>query len=107
LPDGSPADYTITLGLVVFADESMSGPKKSGELDEVLGMFLGIDTTNPQIRGTFKPKSVGRAVGLTLGLQVSDNGALINQELTDIGLYFTFSMLVSFQLLSKSGSSGP
>jgi hypothetical protein len=57
LPDGSPADYTITLDLVVFADGSMFGPKKSGESDEVLGMLLGIDTTNPQSRGNFKPKS--------------------------------------------------
>jgi len=57
LSDGSPANYTITLDLVVFADGSMFGPKQSRESDEVLGMFLGIDTTNPQSRGTFKPKS--------------------------------------------------
>lgn len=54
--DGSPANYTITLDLVVFADGSMFGPKQSRESDEVLGMFLGIDTTNPASRGTFKPK---------------------------------------------------
>ena len=54
--DGSPANYTITLDLVVFADGSMFGPKQSRESDEVLGMFLGIDTTNPTSRGTFKPK---------------------------------------------------
>ncbi len=52
LPDGSPADYTITLDLVVFADGSMFGR----ESDEVLGMFFGIDTTNPTSRGTFRPK---------------------------------------------------
>jgi hypothetical protein len=57
LPDGSPADYTITLDLVVFADGSMFGAKQSRESDEVLGMFLGIDTANPASRGTFKPKS--------------------------------------------------
>jgi hypothetical protein len=56
LPDGSPADYTITLDLVVFADGSMFGAKQSRESDEVLGMFLGIDTSNPTSRGTFKPK---------------------------------------------------
>jgi hypothetical protein len=56
LADGSPATYTITLDLVVFADGSTFGPKRSGESDEVLGMFLGIDTTNPQSRGSFKPK---------------------------------------------------
>ena len=57
LPDGSPADYTITLDLVVFADGSMFGAKQSRESDEVLGMFFGIDTTNPTSRGTFKPRS--------------------------------------------------
>jgi hypothetical protein len=56
LSDGSPANYTISLDLVVFADGSMYGPKQSRESDEVLGMFLGIDTTNPTSRGTFKPK---------------------------------------------------
>jgi hypothetical protein len=57
LPDGSRGDYTITLDLVVFADGSMFGPKRSSESDEVLGMFHGIDTTNPTSQGTFKPKS--------------------------------------------------
>jgi hypothetical protein len=31
--------------------------QQSRESDEVLGMFLGIDTTNPQSRGNFKSKS--------------------------------------------------
>jgi hypothetical protein len=41
--DGSLAPYTISLDLVVFADGSTFGPKKSPESDEVLGMFQGID----------------------------------------------------------------
>jgi hypothetical protein len=56
LPDGSLATYTITLDLVVFADGSTFGPRQSRESDEVLGMFLGIDTSNPTSQGTFKPK---------------------------------------------------
>ena len=56
LSDGSPANYTISLDLVVFADGSMFGPRQSRESDEVLGMFLGIDTTNPRSRGNFQPK---------------------------------------------------
>lgn len=56
LPDGTPASYTITLDLVVFADGSMFGPRHSSESDEVLGMFQGIDAANPSSRGTFKPK---------------------------------------------------
>lgn len=43
LADGSLAPYTINLDLVVFADGSTFGPKKSQESDEVLGMFQGID----------------------------------------------------------------
>ncbi|HEY6389096.1 MAG TPA: hypothetical protein VIX91_25740 [Candidatus Acidoferrum sp.] len=46
LPDGSRASYKITLDLVVFADGSTFGPKKSRESDEVLGMFRGIDLMN-------------------------------------------------------------
>jgi hypothetical protein len=46
LADGSPAPYTINLDLVVFADGSTFGPKKSPESDEVLGMFRGIDAAN-------------------------------------------------------------
>jgi len=46
LADGSPAPYTINLDLVVFADGSTFGPKKSQESDEVLGMFQGIDAAN-------------------------------------------------------------
>ncbi len=44
--DGSPAPYTINLDIVVFADGSTFGPKKSPESDEVLGMFQGIDAAN-------------------------------------------------------------
>jgi len=43
LPDGRLADYKIDLDLVVFADGSTFGPKRSQESDEVLGMFDGID----------------------------------------------------------------
>jgi hypothetical protein len=43
LPDGTLASYKITVDLVVFADGSTFGPKKSRESDEVLGMFRGID----------------------------------------------------------------
>jgi hypothetical protein len=46
LPDGTPASYKITVDLVVFADGSTFGPKKSQESDEVLGMFDGIDAAN-------------------------------------------------------------
>ncbi len=43
LVDGTPASYKITLDLVVFADGSTFGPKKSSESYEVLGMIQGID----------------------------------------------------------------
>jgi hypothetical protein len=43
LPDGTLASYKITVDLVVFADGSTFGPKKSPESDEVLGMLQGID----------------------------------------------------------------
>ncbi len=46
LPDGTLASYKITLDLVVFADGTTFGPKKSRESDEVLGMFRGIDAAN-------------------------------------------------------------
>jgi hypothetical protein len=46
MPDGSLANYKITVDLVVFADGSRFGPKKSVESDEVLGMFRGIDEAN-------------------------------------------------------------
>lgn len=48
LPDGSLASYKIALDLVVFADGSNYGPKKSPESDEVLGMIDGIDSANPK-----------------------------------------------------------
>jgi hypothetical protein len=50
--DGSLASYRITLDLVVFADGSTFGPKKSQESDEVLGMFRGIDAANLLTRET-------------------------------------------------------
>ena len=56
LPDGTLASYTITLDLVVFADGSMFGPKRSSESDEVLGMFQGIDAANPSSKGTSRAK---------------------------------------------------
>jgi len=43
LPDGSLASYKISLDLVVFADGSTFGPRKSAESEEVLGMIRGID----------------------------------------------------------------
>jgi hypothetical protein len=43
LDGGTPASYKITLDLVVFADGSTFGPKKSSESYEVLGMIQGID----------------------------------------------------------------
>ncbi len=46
LPDGTLASYKIAVDLVVFADGSTFGPKKSQESDEVLGMFDGIDAAN-------------------------------------------------------------
>lgn len=52
LADGSLASYTIKLDLVVFADGSTFGPKKSQESDEVLGMLQGIDAANRASRGT-------------------------------------------------------
>jgi hypothetical protein len=50
LPDGNLASYKITLDLVVFADGSTFGPKKSQESDEVLGMIAGIDAANQMSR---------------------------------------------------------
>lgn len=52
LADGSLASYTIKLDLVVFADGSIFGPKKSQESDEVLGMLQGIDAANRASRET-------------------------------------------------------
>jgi hypothetical protein len=46
VPDGTLASYKISVDLVVFADGSTFGPKKSQESDEVLGMFDGIDAAN-------------------------------------------------------------
>jgi hypothetical protein len=46
LPDGILADYKIRVDLVVFADGSIFGPKKSAESDEVLGILQGIDAVN-------------------------------------------------------------
>jgi hypothetical protein len=46
LSDGTLASYKIDLDVVVFADGSTFGPKKSQESDEVLGMFNGIDAAN-------------------------------------------------------------
>jgi hypothetical protein len=43
LPDGTLASYKITLDLVVFADGTIFGPRKSSESDEVIGMLHGID----------------------------------------------------------------
>ncbi|MGA2809934.1 MAG: hypothetical protein ABSG16_00945 [Candidatus Acidiferrum sp.] len=43
LPYGSLASYKISLDLVVFADGSTFGPRKSAESEEVLGMIRGID----------------------------------------------------------------
>jgi hypothetical protein len=43
LANGTLASYKIDLDLVVFADGSMVGPKKSQESDEVLGILKGID----------------------------------------------------------------
>jgi hypothetical protein len=43
LSDGTPASYKIALDLIVFADGSTFGPKKSSESYEVLGMIQGID----------------------------------------------------------------
>lgn len=56
--DGTLARYTITLDLVVFADGSRYGPKRSQESDEVLGMFRGIDAAGLANQGvSTKPKS--------------------------------------------------
>lgn len=56
--DGTLARYTITLDLVVFADGSRYGPKRSQESDEVLGMLRGIDAAGLANQGvTAKPKS--------------------------------------------------
>jgi hypothetical protein len=56
--DGTLARYTITLDLVVFADGSRYGPKRSQESDEVLGMFRGIDGAGLANQGvSTKPKS--------------------------------------------------
>jgi hypothetical protein len=46
LADGSRARYKINLDLVVFADGSIFGPKKSRESDEVIGMLHGVDAAN-------------------------------------------------------------
>lgn len=46
LSNGSLASYKIQVDLVVFADGSTFGPKKSPESDEVLGMLHGIDAAN-------------------------------------------------------------
>jgi hypothetical protein len=54
LADGTLANYTITLDLVVFADGTTFGPKHSRESEEVLGMFRGIDAANSSNRGTSK-----------------------------------------------------
>jgi len=43
LADGTLASYEINVDLVVFADGSMFGPKRSPESYEVLGMLQGID----------------------------------------------------------------
>jgi hypothetical protein len=43
LADGTLASYAIDVDLVVFADGSMFGPKRSPESYEVLGMLQGID----------------------------------------------------------------
>ncbi len=57
LPDGTPASYKINLDLVVFADGSTFGPKKSQESDEVLGILQGIDDAKriTQETSTIKP----------------------------------------------------
>jgi hypothetical protein len=57
LPDGSRASYKITLDLVVFADGSTFGPKRSRESDEVLGMFRGIDLMNLASHGASAAQS--------------------------------------------------
>ena len=58
LPDGTPASYKINLDLVVFADGSTFGPKKSQESDEVLGILQGIDDAKriTQETSTNKPR---------------------------------------------------
>jgi hypothetical protein len=56
LPDGSLASYKIDVDLVVFADGSTFGPKRSQESDEVLGMFRGIDAENDLTRGVSPAK---------------------------------------------------
>jgi hypothetical protein len=48
LADGSSAPYKINLDLVVFADGSTYGPRKSAESNEVLGMLRGIDSLKEQ-----------------------------------------------------------
>ncbi len=60
LSDGTLASYEITLDLVVFADGSTFGPKKSQESDEVLGMFQGID----RARNTSQNASANREVAI-------------------------------------------
>jgi hypothetical protein len=52
LPDGSLATYEISVDLVVFADGSTFGPKRSSESDEVVGMIRGIDLANRPDQGS-------------------------------------------------------
>ena len=56
LPDGTLASYEIRVDLVVFADGSTYGPKKSQESDEVLGMLRGIDDANRMNQQAFVNK---------------------------------------------------
>jgi hypothetical protein len=51
LPDGSLATYEINVDLVVFADGSTFGPKRSSESDEVEGMIRGIDLASRSDQG--------------------------------------------------------
>lgn len=56
LADGTLASYQINVDLVVFADGSMFGPKRSPESYEVLGMLQGIDQVkNSNQEGSTKP----------------------------------------------------
>jgi hypothetical protein len=50
LPDGTLASYKIAVDLVVFANGSTFGPKKSPESDEVLGILQGIDDSKRAIQ---------------------------------------------------------
>jgi hypothetical protein len=51
LADGSLATYEISPDLVVFADGSAFGPKRSSESDEVVGMIRGIDLADRSDNG--------------------------------------------------------